>query len=291
VHSPWLSRYLQSLGVRVLVANARKVRAIYQSERKNDDRDAEQLARIARVDESLLHPITHGSEREQEDLLGLKLREALVRARVDLINAVRFTLKSLGYSVSSPASERFHRQVVKEVPAEVLQVIAPVLAVLAGITEQIKAAERAMGQLILTRYPAAQRLQQIAGVGPVTSLYFVLKVGRSERFGRGRDIGAYLGLTPKQDQSGRLDKELGISKCGDAVLRRLLVNCAQYILGPFGPPCALKAFGERLLGTTAKERKRAVVAVARKLAVVMISLWKSGQNYEPRAPQLVALAA
>ena len=284
-HSPWISRYLQGLGCRVIVANARKVRAIYKSERKNDDRDAEQLARIARVDESLLYPVEHGTEQEQEDLLSIKLRDSLVRARVDLINAVRFTLKSLGYAVSSPASERFHKSVRREVPAEVLRVITPVLEVMEQMTEKIKAAEREIARLIQTQYPAAQRLQQIDGVGPVTALCFVLKVGDAQRFGRVRDVGAYLGLTPKQDQSGATDRELGITKCGDSYLRRLLVNCAQYIMGPFGPPCALRACGERLAGTTAKDRKRAVIAVARKLAVLMLSLWKSGQNYEVRSPQ------
>jgi transposase len=285
VHSPWLSRYLQGLGCRVIVANARKVRAIYQCERKDDDRDAEQLARIARVDESLLHPVQHGTEREQQDLLFIKLRDALVRSRVALINAVRFTLKSLGYAVSNPSTERFHKKVRDEVPAEVLRVLEPVLAVLEGTTAKIKAIEAEIVRLIKEQYPAARRLQQIPGVGPVTSLCFVLKVGDGQRFGAVRDIGAYLGLTPKRDQSGRVDKELGITKCGDRTLRRLLVNCAQYIMGPFAPPSALRACGERLAGTTAKERKRAVIAVARKLAVVMLSLWKNGADYEARAPQ------
>ncbi len=287
-HSPWISRHLEGLGCRALVANPRKVRAIYKNERKSDDRDAEQLARIARVDETLLYPVEHGTEQAQHDLLGIKLRDALVRARVDLINAVRFTLKSLGHRVANPSSSRFHKSVREEVPAAVLEVIEPVISVLAEITERIKQAERAITRLARENYPAALRLQQIAGVGPVTSLCFVLKVGDAQRFGRVRDIGAYLGLTPRRDQSGGSDKELGITKCGDAYLRRLLVNCAQYVMGPFGPPSALRSCGERLAGTTAKDRKRAVIAVARKLAVLMLSLWRSGGNYEPRAPESAA---
>jgi transposase len=291
VHSPWISRFMQGLGCRVIVANARKVRAIYQSERKDDDRDAEQLARIARVDESLLHGVQHGTVQEQHDLLVIKLRDALVSSRVGLINAVRFTLKSLGYTVCNPSTERFHKKVREEIPAQVRRVIEPMLAVLEATTEQIKAMEREIARLIRERYHEAQRLEQIPGVGPVTALCFVLKVGHAQRFGRVRDIGAYLGLVPKRDQSGKVDKELGISKCGDRTLRRLLVNCAQYIMGPFGPPGALRACGERLAGTTAKEKKRAVIAVARKLAVVMLTLWKNGTVYEARAPQNEALPA
>ena len=133
-------------------------------------------------------------------------------------------------------------------------------------------------------YPATQRLQQIAGVGPLTALCFVLKVGDPQRFSRGRDVGAYLGLCPRRDQSGGTDKQLRISKCGDGLLRRLLVSAAHYVLGPFGPACALREHGQRLTGTgSAREKKRAVVAVARKLAVLLLSLWKHGTDYEPRS--------
>ena len=283
-HSPWIARLFAAAGCRIVVANPRKVRAIFESENKSDDRDSEQLARIARVDVALLHPVVHGGEEEQRDLLAIRLRDNLVRARVQLINAVRFSLKSLGYRVSNPASERFHRSVVDEVPADCLVFVQPLLDVLAAISEKIAVAERTIVRLAQERYPTAARLQQIDGVGPVTALCFVLKVGDPARFGRARDVGAFLGLVPGRDQSGGCDKELGITKCGDVYLRKLLVNCAQYIMGPFGPECALQAFGNRLKGTTGREKKRAVIAVARKLAVLMLSLWKTGAAYERRAP-------
>ena len=109
-HSPWVSRFLQELGLRAVVANPRKTRAIYENERKSDRRDALMLARLARMDLTLLHPVKHGSQEAQQDMLQLKVtRRVLVRARVALINAVRFTLKSLGYPVSNPSSERFHK--------------------------------------------------------------------------------------------------------------------------------------------------------------------------------------
>jgi len=283
-HSPWISRLFKAAGCRMVVANPRKVRAIFESENKSDVRDAQQLARIARVDVALLHPVEHGSEEAQRDLLAVRLRDNLVRARVQLINAVRFSLKSLGYRVCNPASERFHRSVVDEVPADCVVFVQPLLDVLACISERIAEAERTIARLAVERYPAAARLQQVDGVGPVTALCFVLKVGDPARFGRARDVGAFLGLVPRRDQSGGCDRELGITKCGDVYLRKLLVNCAHYILGPFGPECALRAFGQRLLGTTSRDRKRAVTAVARKLAVLLLSLWKTGAAYERRAP-------
>jgi len=293
-HSPWISRYLTDLGATVIVANPRKLHAISRNERKCDRRDAQMLARLARVDAALLHPIQHSSAQAQHDLLGLKLRDALVRNRVSLINAVRFTLKSLGHPVRNPASESFHKHVLADIPADCLPVVQPLLTVLAHVTEQIKAMERDLVQRSKQVYPVTQRLQQIAGVGPLTALCFVLKVGDPQRFRRGRDVGAYLGLCPRRDQSGGTDKQLRISKCGDGLLRRLLVSAAHYVLGPFGPPCALREHGQRLTGTgSAREKKRAVVAVARKLAVLLLSLWKYGTDYEPRvtSPKLVMIPA
>ncbi len=283
-HSPWISRYLTGLGAKVIVANPRKLHAISRNERKCDQRDAQMLARLARVDPALLHPIEHGSAQAQHDLLGLKLRDALVRTRVNLINAVRFTLKSLGHPMRNPSSESFHKTVLEDIPADCLPVIQPLITVLVQVTEQIKGMERELVRRGKKDYPATQRLQQITGVGPLTALCFVLKIGDPQRFSRSRDVGAYLGLCPRRDQSGGTDKQLRISKCGDGLMRRLLVSAAHYVLGPFGPACALREHGRRLTGTgSAREKKRAVVAVARKLAVLLLSLWKHGTDYEPRA--------
>lgn len=280
-HSPWVSRFLQELGLRVIVANPRKTRAIYQNERKSDRRDAMMLARLARMDPTLLHPVEHGSQEAQQDMLQLKLRDSLVRARVALINAVRFTLKSLGYPVSNPSSERFHKLVLSELPESIGEMIAHNVAAIAELTQRIKALDVSISRLAAERYPETIYLQQVSGVGPITSLYFVLKVGNPGRFQRTRDIGAFLGLCPRRDQSGETDKELRISKCGDQYLRGLLVNAAQYILGPFGTDSALREHGLRLAQEgTARAKKRAVVAVARKLAVLLLTLWKSREPYE-----------
>lgn len=280
--SPWISRFLSELKMEVIVANARKVRAIWDDDFKTDRRDAEMLARIGRLDVKLLRPIQHGSEEAQQELLSMKLRDTLVRRRLDVINAIRGTLKSLGYRVSNPSSARFHKIVLEEVPEEQHPVIAPLVEVLEVLTAKIKEYDKQIAEAAET-HPAARHLQQIVGVGPLTALYFVHKIEDPARFAKVRDIGAYLGLCPKRDQSGDCDKQLRISKAGDSYLRRLLVSAAQYILGHFGKDCALREFGLKLCergGPRAK--KKAVVAVARKLAVLMISLWKSGADYDPQ---------
>jgi transposase len=281
-HSPWISRYLEEQGCRVLVANPRKLRAIYQSERKSDRRDAQMLARIGRLDPALLYAVRHGTEEAQQDLLRIKLRDSLVRARVALINSLRFTLKSLGYAVRNPSSERFHKVVMEGLPNALCQMIAPNVQALAELAARIKVLEREINLLAKTKYPHTAQLQQIPGVGPITALYFVLKIEDPSRFQRVRDVGAYAGLCPKRDQSGESDPQLRISKCGDAYLRRLLVSAAHYILGPFGPASALRQYGLMLASEgTPRAKKRATVAVARKLAVLLLSLWKHQRAYQP----------
>jgi transposase len=281
-HSPWISRCLERLGCRVVVSNPRKVRAIYQHERKSDRRDALMLARLGRLDPALLYPVRHGSQEAQEDLLRIKLRDSLVRARVALINSVRFTLKSLGYAVRNCSSEGFHKVVSESLPEELCQMIAPSVQALAELTRRIKLLEREIRALARTKYPQTLWLEQIPGVGPITALYFVLKIEDPARFENVRDVGAFAGLCPRRDQSGESDPQLRISKRGDAYLRRLLVSAAQYILGPFAPRSALRQYGLMLAADgTARARKRATVAVARKLAVLLLSLWKNQRQYQP----------
>jgi transposase len=280
-HSPWVSRHLEQAGCEVIVSNPRKTRAIYQHERKSDRRDALMLARIARMEPALLYPVRHGSEEAQQDLLRIKLRDSLVRARVGLINSLRFTLKSLGYAMANPSTERFHKAIKSALPESIVQMIAPSMQAIEELSLQIKLLDREIRTLAQTKYPETTWLEQIPGVGPITALYFVLKIGDPARFKRVRDVGAFIGLCPRRDQSGESDPQLRISKRGDAYLRRLLVSSAQYILGPFAPPSALRQYGLALAtGATARAKKRAVVAVARKLAVLLLTLWKTKSAYQ-----------
>lgn len=285
MHSPWISRFLKDLGHRVLVANPRKVRAIYQNERKCDKRDAELLARIARTDEKLLFPVEHVSEEMQRDLLQIKLRDNLVRQRVDIISSVRFTLKSLGIALPSPSSQSFARHTRKSLAGEhasMLALIEPSLGVLDAMTEQIRTLEKSIEAMAAEKYPECEYLTQISGVGTLTSLTFILTIGDPTRFNRKRDVAAFLGLVPRRDQSGETDKHLRITKAGDSYLRKLLVGAAQYILGPFGPDTDLKRKGLKLAERGGPRAKRkAVVAVARNLAVLMLTLWYDEELYEP----------
>lgn len=284
MHSPWTSRFFKDLGHRVLVANPRKVSAIHQNIRKSDRNDAELLARLARSDEKLLCPVEHVSEEMQRDLLQIKLRDNLVRQRVDIISSVRFTLKSLGIALSTKNSESFATHARKSLGKEhsdMLALIEPSLCVLDAMTEQIRKLQKSIETMAAQKYPESEFLTQIAGVGLLTSLTFILTIGDPTRFQRKRDVAAFLGLVPKRDQSGETDKQLRISKAGNTYLRKLLVGCAQYILGPFGPDTALKRKGLNIAERGGPRAKRkAVVAVARNLAVLLLTLWHDEALYE-----------
>jgi transposase len=284
-HSPWTSRMLGELGHDVIVANPRKLRAIYTSNRKSDQTDARMIARIARLDPELLFPVKHSSETAQRDLLQVKLRDNLVRQRVDIITSVRFTLKSLGIRLPSPNTACFAkrcRTLLAGEHAVLLAMVEPSLQVLDLLTTSIRQMERKIDELCVGTYPETEWLRQIAGVGPITALSFVLTIGDPARFESMRDVAAYLGLVPKRDQSGQSDKQLRITKAGDAYLRRLLVGAAQYILGPFGPDCDLRRHGVLLAARGGRSaKKKAVVAIARKLSVLMLTLWHRKAVYEP----------
>ena len=280
-HSPWVSRLFEARGHRVLVANARKVRAISQSTTKSDVEDARMLARLGRADPALLSPVTHRSEDGQRALVRLKVRDALVRNRVNAMNSVRFLIKSLGVPVpSSVKATAFVRRFREQADVDTVALVEPLLQMLDHTNAQIKQLDEELERLAHQKYPMTYRLRQVDGVGPLTALAFVLTIETPERFPCTRDVGAYLGLVPRRDQSGNTDKQLPITKAGNRQLRCLLVNCSHYILGPFGPPSHLREAGERIAARGGKSaKKRAVIATARKLAVMLLALWKSGADY------------
>lgn len=280
--SPWVSRLLRGLGHEVLVANARRMRLIHGSDNKSDQVDAESLARLGRFDPKLLRAIEHRSEPVQVDRALLKARDALVRSRARLIGHVRGMVKSLGGRVRRSSAECFAAHAAEDVPEALRPALGPILEQITGLTATIRTYDRQIEQLAQERYPATALLRQVDGVGPITSLAFVLKIEDPRRFGRGRTLGPYLGLVPRRDQSGARDPQLRITKQGDPFVRRLLIQCARYILGPFGKDCALRRYGLRIAergGPNAK--KRAAVAVARKLAVLLLHLWRTAEVYEP----------
>jgi transposase len=281
-HSPWVSRLLEQLGHEVIVANPSAMFAGAPRRRRNDRLDARFLARQGRVDVELLYPITHRSAEAQRDLESLRARDQLVAARTKLINHVRGAVKSWGARLSRCSSEAFATRAAGEVPPELAPALTPLLEVIADLTRRIRAADTQLAVLTAERHPVAQRLRQPAGVGPLTALAFVLLIEDPRRFRKSRDVGPYFGLVPRLDASGASAPQLRISKAGDEFGRRLLVGAAQYILGPFGPACDLRRYGTALSQRGGKNaKKRAVVAVARKLAVLLHHLWVSEAPYDP----------
>jgi transposase len=281
-HSPWISRALRSLGCRVLVGNSRKLRAIWNNPHKSDVQDAEMLARMARFDPQLLWPVEHRSEQAHADLERIKARDALVRSRRSLVNHVRGAVKAFGVRIAACSTDSFARRARAAVPPILREAIDPLLGMIEQLTEQIHEYDRQIVTISRERYASTERLQQVAGVGPLTALAFILTLEEPDRFSHSRSVGAYLGLTPRRDQSGETDKQLPITKAGNKYLRQLLVTASHYILGPFGPDSNLRRYGQRIAARGGKNaKKRAVVAVARKLSVLLHHLWKSGADYDP----------
>ena len=281
-HSPWASRLLEECGHEVLVANPRKTRLIYGSGRKTDKLDAEKLARLARADPELLHPVKHRGEDSQAHLALIHSREALVRARTQLVNHVRGTVKSFGARLPGCSARSFHKKVRDRLPSELAEGLEPLMETIASLTGRIGDYDRRIEELAAERYPQTGLLRQVQGVGTLTALTFVLTLEDPGRFGKSRTVGAYLGLVPGTDQSGESDPQKRISREGDEMLRGMLVRGAQYILGPFADDSDLRRHGLKIAERGGKNaKKRAVVAVARKLAVLLHHLWVSGEAYEP----------
>ncbi len=281
-HSPWVSRLLESYQHQVVVANPRKVRLIYESDRKNDRLDARMLARLGRLDVNLLAPVRHRGAEAQADLAVLRSRDTLVAARTQLINAVRGTVKAVGQRLPKSTTAAFAHKVKPLIPRELRLALEPQLKSIHGLSEQIDRLDERIAGLAEGKYPETKLLRQVKGVGPLIALTFVLTLEDPYRFARSRTVGSYLGLRPKQRESGGSAPQLGISKAGNSHLRWLLVQAAQYILGPLAPDSRLRRWGLELAARGGKNAKRrAVVAVARKLAVLLHHLWVSGEVYNP----------
>ena len=281
-HSPWVSRLVASVGHEVIVANPRQLRAIYDNAAKSDRVDAEYLARIGRLDPKLLRGIEHRGETAQADLAVIKSRDVLVRTRARLVSHCRGVVKALGGRLPQCSTAAFHRKAWEHMPAALEPALAPVLELLERITAQIRAYDRKLETLANERYPETGRMRQVRGVGAVISLAYALVIEDPSRFRTSRSVGACVGLTPRRRDSGDSEPQLRITKAGNPLLRRLLVQSAAYIMGPHGPDCDLRRYGERIAERGGKNaRKRAHVAVARKLAVLLHRLWVSGEAYDP----------
>jgi transposase len=280
-HSPWISRLLSELGHEVIVANARKVRLIGESRQKDDRLDAQTLARLARIDPQLLSPVKHRSAKAQADLTVIRARAGLVRARTALVNTARGLAKSYGKRLRGCNVRNMNPEKAEGLSPELQRALEPLLAGIEAVSERICEYNERIEQLAQQSYPQTALLKQVKGVGTLIALTYMLTLEDPHRF-QSRDVGCYLGLQPGRRNSGRSEPQLHISKEGDPYLRTLLVQGAQHILGPFGVDCDLRRWGLKLAERGGRNgKKRAIVATARKLAVLLHRLWVSGEVYAP----------
>ncbi len=282
-HSAWVSHVLEECGHDVIVANPREVGRKYLSRtKKNDKTDARTLAHLGLVSTFFLAPIKHRSRSCQVDLTLIRSRDALMKSRTQLINHARTIVKVFGERLPSCTADAFSRKVLPHIPSDLTEALVPVVELVGKLTQQIKEFDRKVELLCEKKYPKTELLRQIPGVGPLTSLAFILTLEDPKRFRKSRQVGAFVGLVPRQHDSGDAAPQLRITKAGNDYLRRLLVSSAQYILGFFAADCNLRRHGERISAKGGKAaKKRAVVAVARKLSVLLHLLWRTGQVYEP----------
>jgi transposase len=281
-HSPWISRLLSGLGHEVIVAHARQVRLIGESRKKDDRLDAQTLARLARIDPELLCPVKHRSAQAQADLMMIGARAGLVRARTGLVNTARGLAKSYGERLRGCNVRNLSPEKAEGLSPELQRALEPLLSAIAELSEGICEYNERIEALAQASYPQGALLKQIKGVGTLIALTFLLTLEDPHRFRKSRDVGCYLGLQPGRRKSGQSEAQLHISKEGDRYLRTLLVQGAQHILGPFGVDCDLRRWGLKLAERGGRNgKKRAIVATARKLAVLLHHLWVSGELYEP----------
>jgi transposase len=292
-HSPWVSRLLKALGHEVIVAHARNVRLIGESRRKDDRIDARTLARLARIDPQLLSPVQHRSAKAQIHLTVIRARAGLVSARTALVNAARGLVKSYGERLRKCGTQQVSREAASGLSVELREALEPLLREVESLNERIKEYDRRIEEMAKHTYPEVALLKQVKGVGDLIALTYVLTIEDPRRFRKSRDVGCFLGLRPGRRNSGQSEPQMHISKEGDRYLRTLLVQGAHYILGPFGEDSDLRRWGRKLAERGGKNaKKRAVVAVARKLAVLLHRLWVTGEVYEPlRSSQKTMRAA
>jgi transposase len=237
--------------------------------------------------------VRHRGEAAQTDLLGVRVRAQLVELRTQAVNAARGLVKSFGERLAHCDADSLSRKHAQHLQPAIRQHIEQLLRMVEELTREIERCDRQLKQVSAERYGAeTAQLQQVQGVGPITALTFVLTLDDPERFEHSRDVGCFVGLRPKSRQSGGREPEMRISKEGDPYLRKLLVQCSQYILSRRGPDTDLKRWGQQIADKGKKKAKRrAVVAVARKLAVLLHRLWVTGEGYEPQRHRTARPAA
>jgi len=279
--SAWIERELKRLGHEVIVAHARELAWITSADDKSDRSDAEKLARLAWADPRLLKQAHHRSGEQQGQLGVIRARDGIVKARTLLVNTARGMAKGCGVRLPKCITKVFGARATATIPEELKPALTGILAQIDQLTACIKSYDQQVADMVAHR-DDLRPVCSIPGVGPLTALTFALTLGSPERFAQSRDVGAFLGMRPKRSQSGERDPRLAITKAGDKYLRKLAVQCSHHILGHWGRDSALRRWGLRIAAAGGKSaRKRAIVAVARKLVVLMHRLWRTQQAFQP----------
>ena len=281
-HCRWMDRLFKEMGFKTIVGNPGKIPSITKSNTKNDRNDARELARLAIADPAMLHPVFLRDEVYQQMLRFHHARNVLLSQRTQTINQIRGFAKSMGYRIECSSTEKFHELSKADWPRELEECAWPLMGVLKTVNLKIKAYDRLIERLAERPEfkPMVERVRVVYGVGVIGSTVFVAAIGgRPDRFDHTRDIGAYLGMIPKQDQSGDDDKQLHITHAGADIVRATLVECAGVVMMSNAKDTDLKLKGLRIAmhgGGIAK--KKAKVAVARALAVTMLALLKDPER-------------
>jgi len=275
-HCRWMDKCFKALGFKTIVANPSLVPSITKSNKKNDRNDARELARLAIADPAMLHPVFLRDEIYQQMLRYHAARNMLISQRTQTINQIRGFAKSLGFRIECSSTAMFHAVNRVDWPKELEQAVWPIMGTLKAINLKIKAYDRLIEQL--AEKPEfkwmVERARVIYGIGIIGSTVLVAAIGgRPDRFEHARDVGAYLGMTPKQDQSGDTDKQLHITHAGSSIVCTTLVECAGVALMANAKETDLKLKGLRIAMRGGKiAKKKARIAVARSMAVTIVAL-------------------
>jgi transposase len=277
----WVRKVVKSFGHEVIVANPRRLDLITKSLRKTDRNDAQLLARLGQTGLELLAPVHERSDRSMQVRALLRARALLVRTRTRIVNQVRGSVRIFGSSAPTCDPCNFHIKARAAIPPILQSALLPLLDMLKELKRAIAVYDREILDACKT-CPQTTLFQGIHGVGPLVALTFVMCIEDPRRFRDSRSVGAYLGLVPGSRQSGAKDPKLRITKQGEGELRSLLVTAATHVLRRSAPDCELKRYGRRIAASgTPRDKGRARVAVARKLACLMHRLWRTGEVYLP----------
>ncbi|MBD9529947.1 IS110 family transposase [Paracoccus sp. PAR01] len=276
--SSWLWHELKRIGLPVVCIGARHAHAVLSGRmNKSDENDARGLAELVRI--GWYREVAVKSEASQLVRALLVARSRLVAIRRDLENQVRSMLKEYGLIIPRAIAGQFRRRVIELTGDEHIlwAVLLPLLLVHDHVCSELEGLDRQIREMARTD-ETTRRLMTIPCIGVVTALTFRHTIDDPSRFRSAASVGAYLGLTPRRRQSGEMDTTGHVSRWGDRLLRAYLFEAASVLLHRTKRWCALKAWGLRL--DKRNGMKKAQVAVARKLTVILHCIWVDGTSFE-----------